>query len=136
MKVYFAAQYALKDILKTRVEELTDRGIEVTSSWLDEPHSPTVKLDDVSATHLRHYAVMDLDDIYRADKMIFFSEDPNKGVVRGGRHVEFGYALALGKPILVVGPKENIFHYLPEIQFVKDWGEALDQLDREAHLAI
>ena len=32
---------------------------------------------------------------------------------RGGRHFETGYAFALGKPIMVVGPVEHAFQYLP-----------------------
>lgn len=32
--------------------------------------------------------------------------------MRGGRHVEFGIALEREIPIFVIGPRENIFHYM------------------------
>ena len=35
---------------------------------------------------------------------------------RGGRHVEFGMAIAAQKRIVVIGPRENIFHWLPMIE--------------------
>ena len=35
---------------------------------------------------------------------------------RGGRHVEFGLALAAGKRLCIVGPRENIFHFLPRVE--------------------
>ncbi len=36
----------------------------------------------------------------------------------GGRHVEFGYALAKGKPIVLVGPQRNVFHFHSNIYLV------------------
>ena len=45
-----------------------------------------------------------------------------------GHHVEFGYALAQGKRIILVGHRENVFNYLPEIEFVETWPQALDAL--------
>lgn len=42
---------------------------------------------------------------------------------RGGRHVEFGMALALGKRVIVVGPRENVFHLLPEVEVHVNWND-------------
>jgi hypothetical protein len=36
---------------------------------------------------------------------------------RGGRHVEFGAAVATGKRLIVVGHRENLFHHLPGVEF-------------------
>lgn len=47
---------------------------------------------------------------------------------RGGRHCEFGYALATRKEILVVGPRENVFYCLEEVRHRESWEEALAQL--------
>ena len=57
--------------------------------------------------------------------MLFYSEHPDTATVRGGRHVEFGMALALGKPIFVYGHKENIFHYLPQVEHTENVVESL-----------
>ena len=35
----------------------------------------------------------------------------------GGRHVEFGYGLALGKIMICVGEREHVFAHLPSIRF-------------------
>lgn len=91
-------------------------GIKVTSSWLDEPYAPNMTMDQCTQAFLRYTAKVDLQDIWRSSAVLFFSEDPTIGIPRGGRHVEFGYALGLGIPIYVIGPRENIFHYLPSIE--------------------
>ena len=92
-----------------------DHNLFVNSRWLDEPHAPGTTLHEVSAAFCRETSLIDLEDIDAADMMVFFSEDPLVGTPRGGRHVEFGYALAKGKRIVVIGGPENIFHYLPQI---------------------
>ena len=40
---------------------------------------------------------------------------------RGGRHAEFGIALALGKRVIVIGPRENVFHALPAVERYESW---------------
>lgn len=114
--------------MEAYAKELRKCGVEVTSRWLEEPHSPTSQIGDVSDELMREYAITDLEDIQAADILVFFSVDPKTPTVRGGRHVEFGYALGLKKPILVVGPQENIFHFLPQVQFVNNWDSALEHL--------
>jgi hypothetical protein len=50
-------------------------------------------------------------------------------IPRAGRHVEFGYALAREKRMIVVGDvKENIFHYLPQVKHFATFEEALAYL--------
>lgn len=125
MKVYLASRYSTKDMIRLYAGTLNSVGVEVTSRWLEEKYSSSTTLDQVPESELSGFAQIDLEDVRRADMLVFFSVDPLIPVARGGRHVEFGYALGLGKPILVVGPKENIFHYLPQITFVSTWSEAL-----------
>lgn len=49
---------------------------------------------------------------------LVFTEPANPGGRnRGGRHVEYGIALALSKDIVVVGEPENVFHNLAGIVF-------------------
>lgn len=134
MKVYLASRYSTKDIIKGCAKELRDIGIEVTSSWLEEPHGPEVQLTQISGEESTQYAYRDLVDISSADILVFFSVDPTIATIRGGRHVEYGYALGIRKPILVVGPKENIFHSLSEVKHVDTWLEALHFLKRK-HLS-
>ena len=44
--------------------------------------------------------------------LLLFTVDPDERTRRGGRHVEYGVALGLGKLTAIVGPRENIFHHL------------------------
>ena len=82
-------------------------GHKVTSRWLDvdlsAPYTPVGMQQGVE---------VDLQDI--EDCEVFIAYNPvimqKKGT--GGRHVEFGYALARNKPIIYIGEKpENVYHY-------------------------
>lgn len=47
---------------------------------------------------------------------------------RGGRHVEFGLALGLGKRVIVIGHQENLFHHLPQVEFFHGLPAALQSI--------
>jgi len=128
LKIYLAARYSEKEDISAQALLFRANGIEVTSTWLEERHHPDTQMSEVSRDDLTCYAKSDIDDILRADWFVFHSVEPTIPTVRGGRHVEFGYALAMSKHILVVGPEENIFHHLPTIKHVNDWESALNFL--------
>lgn len=74
----------------------------------------------------REFAQHDWDDVMAADVVISFTEQPRTaGGSRGGRHVEFGAALAAGKRCIVVGWRENVFHCLPQVEFFPTWAESM-----------
>lgn len=134
MKIYLAAPYAARERVKDYAAELTRVGFTVTSSWLDEKHDikpetvgAATGLNDAQAsTHVE----TDLRDIDRSDLLVLFTERA-VGVdgSSGGRHVETGYALAIGYPVLVVGEPENIFHRSTRrVTCVPDWHEAVVEL--------
>lgn len=76
-------------------------------------------------------------DIKLSDLLVLLTESASALVggtaTSGGRHVETGFALALGKPVIVVGAPENVFHRLRakpgvhgwSVQCVADWHEAV-----------
>ena len=67
-----------------------------------------------------------------ADAVIIFTEIPNTILATGGRHVEFGLALAQGKRMIIVGPRENVFHYLlPDSQIFATWNKAFATIRRQ-----
>lgn len=70
----------------------------------------------------RMAALADLEDVRRSDVVLVFTEEAGAlGRGRGGRHVEFGFAYAKGKPIAVIGSNENIFcHLVPSFGLVGD----------------
>lgn len=129
LSVYLAAPYAWKDKLQAYRKELTDASIVCTSRWLDEPHKPTTQIGDLPDGEFTKYAAQDFQDVVSADVLVFFT-DPTKTIVRGGRHVEFGIALASGLPVFVIGEKENIFHYLPYVTHYENWKQVKNALQQ------
>ena len=112
-KFYIAGRYVNKVKIAAFAEKVRALGFGVTSSWLEEDHSPNVEMIEFDARTLRAMSIKDRDEIAACDEMIFFSELDTLPTARNGRHVEFGMAIAMGKPIHVIGPYENIFHHLP-----------------------
>ncbi len=136
MRIYLAARYSRREELCRYREQLRAVGHDVQSRWLDGKHqiSDTGKpigdhgealvegVDDGStqvcnAALRAKFAQDDFEDVTGADAVISFTEPPRSNANRGGRHVEYGIALALGKRVLVVGHRENLFHWLPQVEF-------------------
>lgn len=70
-------------------------------------------------------AVRDLTEVEGCRLLIVDTNEVNE---RGGREVEFGYAIKSEKWIWVVGPKRNVFHYMPGVRHFRDWLDVLDAL--------
>ncbi len=105
-------------------DDLERRGFRVTSRWLDSASSLPATAstdDDGAAARLAAIAVQDMADIDRADLVVVFNPAAARAIGRGGRHVETGYALARAKPVVVVGVRGNVFHWLPEVTVVAGW---------------
>lgn len=147
LRAYLAAPYAAREQIRGYAEDLVRIGLDVTASWLDEEHVITpgttgaaLALDQAEVA--RH-AATDLDDIARCDVLVLFTAqalglDPAEAA-SGGRHVETGYALAKGIPVIVVGEPENVFHRLDHagadgatgcswVQVCGSWLETLGEL--------
>ena len=131
MKVYLAARYDRREEMKEHRKALNAAGITVTSRWLDEDEPLDADMWNKEDSWYIHTSIVDLQDIEDANAVIFFSENPLVGIKRGGRHVEMGYALGREIPVVVIGGKENVFHYLPIVyhknsleQFIQEYHEA------------
>jgi hypothetical protein len=110
--VYFAARYSRREELNGYRSELEALGIVVTSRWLaTEPRMRSEYSDE----DWRNLGLIDQEDVLAADALVCFTEPPGDGG-SGGRHVELGMALALGRRVIVVGRREHIFHHLPEVE--------------------
>lgn len=129
MKVYLAAPFSQKETIHQYAQQLRLTGIEVTSRWLEEEASANSTLKDVDDEYLRKHAAIDIEDIDTADVVCLFTVSPTTPIVRGGRHFESGYAFGTGKFIITIGPKENIFHYLPTVFNAPDWSSAKQMLE-------
>jgi hypothetical protein len=125
MNIYLASRYSRNDEMKGIRDVLQALGHKITSRWID--CHPDVVGDftesfdsEMLNTNPEQCAPLgqhDLDDIDKADTVISFTGFGGKG----GRHVEFGYALAKGKKLFIVGPRENVFHTLQQVEYYPTW---------------
>lgn len=113
MRFYICARYGRRDEAEQLAVQLQDMGHTITSSWLGQVESEMAV--DESAVVTAQLARRDLNEVKEADALVTLSELEDNPWGRGGRHVEFGAALAFGKQVFVIGPMENLFHYLPEV---------------------
>lgn len=128
MRVYIASAFSTINAVRKQREELRAIGIECTSSWADEKAAPDCQLPDFLPSDHLFCAITDIKDIDRSDAVVLVTQDPTKPFVRGGRMHEFGYAMGRGKKLIICGPKENIFHYLPSVTECKDFEETKQAL--------
>lgn len=119
---YLAGRYCRRAELAEYAEQMKAAGHLITSRWLSGDHDD---MDDAECSRI------DMDDVYNAQNLLAFTENPRSVVSRGGRHVELGIAIGAmfyghpwGMPtklgsqrfyngdrgIYVVGPIENIFY--------------------------
>lgn len=104
-------------------DELQAAGHTVTSRWLEETNYGADKTD----TERMAIARIDHEDVIACDYLVFRSE-PDGARVPGGKHVEMGMALALHRPVFVIGARENIFHWHPSVHVVGSVAEVLENL--------
>jgi hypothetical protein len=123
MKIYLASRYSrFKEMQQVRAD-LEKDGHVVTSRWINGGHQ--ISDDGLSAqakeSERIRFAQEDLADLQEATICINFTEEPRSTNSRGGRHVEFGFAFGTCKRCIVVGPRENVFHCLPQVEWYPDY---------------
>ena len=140
MNIYIAASYSRRLEMQAYAAELKALGHDVTSRWLSGSHDG---LDDGtdSVEACARWAREDIEDICAANAMLCFTEPEGvkHGRMRGGRHIEFGIAIALNiairidaarrpKRLIVVGPRENVFYCLSKLEVFETWAECMAAL--------
>lgn len=111
-RVYLAARFERQAEARALADELCAQGYSVTSSWLG---ADGLAMGDARKSEV--WAARDLFDVRQADAYVLLS-DAELG--RGGKDFEGGYAYALGKRVVVVGPPAHVFHFLPDVFRVRD----------------
>src|SRR5713226_6452736 len=117
MRIYIAARYSRRAEMAAQAGILRAAGHEVTSRWLVEHN---VEWTGGHDPQWEEISLGDIEDIDSAEVVISFTHPRGTPVTGGGRHVEFGYAYAKGKKLIIVGPRENVFHHLPGVEFYQD----------------
>lgn len=132
MKIYLAARYSRREELCGYRAQLEAMGHTVTSRWLNGDH----QIDDhglseeAKRSERERFAQEDYDDVLSANVLIAFTELPRSNNSRGGRHVELGIALGTQRiPVIIVGPRENVFCCLPGIVVCEDFIAAMTTLE-------
>lgn len=135
--IYLAAKYAKRNEgLRDLGEALQGLGFEVTANWL---------WDGEEGKTIQQAAVMDVEDVRRADTLVFFGEPQASENRGGGRWFEFGMAHALGKrciAVLNLDPTkgghdhlpighESVFTALPDVEVATSIEELMDLLQME-----
>ncbi len=147
-RIYLAGRYTRREELCGYRAELQAMGHTVQARWLDGKHQISnegkpigdhgealIDGADEGQTQIANAALRakfvqdDWEDVSGAEVVISFTEPPRSNASRGGRHVEFGIALCRTQRIIVIGYRENLFHWLPHVEFYKTWKEAKESLN-------
>jgi hypothetical protein len=134
MKVYLMARYSRRFEMRDYARQLQAVGCEITSRWIWGGHELAQRVGRNGAFYAhRRFAEEDWADLSAADCCIAFTEPGGElnGGGRGGRHVELGIALAWGKRVIVVGPRENLFYFLPQVEQYTFWPALLAELEAQ-----
>ena len=120
-RIYVAARYLAAPLMRKWKDELEARGHTVTSRWLE---GKVAQNDD----ERMQYASEDIEDIKRACTLVVHNNPKYFGTGWGGRHVEYGLAIAWGKDVFIVGGRENIFHHLEGVRLFGTFEELVESL--------
>jgi hypothetical protein len=118
LRVYLAAWFERADEMNAFARLLRQDGIDVVSRWIEGEHKV------LAAGDRERFALEDVEDVRTCDVLMVYAPagDEHKG--SGGRHTELGMAYAWRKELVIVGPRTNIFHWLPDVLHLDDLTEA------------
>lgn len=111
-RFYICARFGRQEEARLLSGKLRMLGHTITSTWI---HQVELEMYENNHRERERAAVKDVGEVLESEALVYLSEAEENTWGRGGRHVEFGIALGIEIPILVIGPKENLFHYCPGI---------------------
>lgn len=136
LRIYIAAPvcdviYAKEvrhSLLEYAIYSPTD--IDFVSSWIDDKN---ISYESEESANSRERLLNSaMEDLRMIDTCDVFLQLVNKEVFNSGNHVELGYAIAKEKRCIFLGPKANLFHYLPRVT----QAENVDSLRRLIRIEI
>ena len=96
MKVYVASKYQERETIRELYDILRSHGHEITVDWTNHDVFP----DDAEEEKLGEFACDDVRGVQECDSMIIYMVNEHQ---YKGAWVEMGVALALNKPVFVLG---------------------------------
>jgi hypothetical protein len=124
--VTMSARMGRRAELRRYRTDLARAGYRVVSSWLDSE----VDDADLDSKTLGEQQVRNLEEIDRSTLHVVFTDPPGEEVVgatRGTRHFDAGYAWSLQR-VVIVGPRENAAHHIPDVEVYPTWGAFYEAL--------
>lgn len=131
IRIYVAAPWIDKELALVAKRTLESNGFVVTSRWIEQHlEKPAGQSGlDTDPEILKREAIHDVEDVYSCDLMILLNTQ-KRGEETSGKAVETGLALAWLKPVILVGARTNVFHWLDmpivatvedAIAIIRDW---------------
>jgi hypothetical protein len=114
VRFYFAARFSHRFHLRNYRRDLVELGHYVTSRWIDSETDSEDTFGEAART--------DYLDVLTSEVIVSFTELP-RCASRGARHCEFGVGLAMNKRLIVIGPREHVFHYSALVERFDNWDE-------------
>jgi len=133
MKIYLASRFRTAATVRALAGKLREAGHIITSTWHDIEATPAGLVpysDPGHEDHARLAALRDIDQIQAADVFVILTEDCEK--TPGGLWFEMGVAYDKCMPCFVLGPKINIFCYLPQVKVFTEEAALLEELNFQA----
>lgn len=115
--VYLAAKFSRREEMEGLTPTLRDHGYDCIARWVYGGE------DGLTRSEI---AELDLEDVAKANALIIFTHPRGEPQPGGGRFVEMGYALGLGKEVIVIGPHENVFTSTPSVVVYDTFEDFLD----------
>lgn len=121
MFAYVASSLDNRENVADIINALEEHNISITYKW--HTHG---RIDDIK--QLAAIGKAEYDGVVKADFLIFLMP------ARMGSHIEFGIALALGKPIYIVTQgqsfEEKSFYHLPQVSRYDNVHQLLEELGK------
>lgn len=121
--IYLASGFNRRHELRGLTPRLIAKGYFVCSSWIwieERPDKDAPFYSDFA----KKIANINFLDLLQADMLVVdaYGIMPDNN---GGVHFETGFMVARDKPVYLIGPRGNSFHYLDNIQRVENYEELL-----------
>lgn len=120
MKIYIASHD--RWAAEKAASVLSNAGHYIASQWHQKAFLPT---DEHTVAERREIALEDVHDLSISDALVLIA-GPDR--YSGGKFVEAGIAIGQGKPVVVIGRRENMLMWLPIIQQVESAEDAVQAL--------